>query len=281
MGIYKYHQDLELDINTDVTIMGNFSQHKQWSLYTIVLIQSVIIYLIIQQTFPINFLSFDSAKGQLALFFVLLSIPIIFTIGAVSPDIDLPKDSFQTKMFFRFFLPLLFGFGIGIGFYKIIVSDVFIHGFSSVGLITDEMKNMTSLPFIVAISFGILVALLSFVAVWYIDQKSKHWGFCHSIIFSIILSSVVFIALMGIWGAQYYQLVILQTLAYLLGYWNHLTCDQVYHEIRDKHWNDKRYALKLWSNDWRFDPFIVLAELTSEDGKPHKSKRKKHDHISH
>ena len=261
--------------------MGNFQQHKSWALYTIVLIQSVIIYLIIQKTIPVEFLSFDSAKGQIALFFVLLSVPIIFTIGAVSPDIDLFKDSLQTKLFFRYFLPLLFGFGIGIGFYKVITSGAFVHGFSSAGLLTDEMKNMTSLPFIVAFSFGIIVALLSFVGVWYIDQKSKHWGFCHSIFFSIILSSVVFVALMGIWGAQFYQLVILQTIAYLLGYWNHLTCDQVYHEIRDKHWNDKRYALKLWSNNWRFDPFIILDDLTSEDA-PHKSKvKKKHEHSSH
>ena len=257
--------------------MGNFQQHKSWALYTIVIIQAIVIYLLIQQTFPIDFLTFDSAKGQLALFAVLLSIPFIFVIGAVSPDIDLPKDSLPTKIFFRFFLPVLFGFGIGIGFFKIISSGAFIKGATSSGFITDEMKNMGSFPFVLAVSFGVAVAFIAFIGVWLLDQKSVHWGFCHSIIFSFILSSVVFIALLGIWGTQYYLLVVLQTVSYLTGYWNHLFCDQVYHEIRDKHWPEPRYALKLWSNKWKYDPFIIIDELTSEKD-PKRKHKKAHHH---
>lgn len=257
--------------------MGNFQQHKSWALYTIVIIQSVVIYLVIQKSFPISFLTFDSARGQIALFAVLLSIPFIFIIGAVSPDIDLPKDSVPTKIFFRFFLPILFGFGIGIGFFKIITSDAFVHGAAATGFITDEMKNITSLPFVLAIAFGSIVAIISFFAVWAIDQKSVHWGFCHSIFFSFILSGVVFIALLGIWGTEYSLLVILQTLSYLTGYWNHLFCDQVYHEIRDKHWPEPRYALKLWSNKWKYDPFIIIDKLTSEKN-PNQDHKKSHHH---
>ena len=258
--------------------MGNFQQHKSWALYTIVIIQSIVIYLIIQQSFPVDFLSFDSAKGQLALFAVLLSIPFIFVIGAVSPDIDLPKDSLPTKIFFRFFLPILFGFGIGLGFYKLVSSSVFLHGFTSVGFVSDELKNIGSVPFVLAVTFGSVIALLSFIGVWAIDKKSVHWGFCHSIIFSFILSSVVFVALLGIWGTQFFLLVVLQTLSYLTGYWNHLFCDQVYHEIRDKHWPEPRYALKLWSNKWKFDPFIIIDELTSEKDPKHTHKNKKSHH---
>ena len=254
--------------------MGNFQQHKEWALYTIVIIQAIMIYLVIQQTIPIDFLSFDTAKGQIALFAVLLSIPFIFTIGAVSPDIDLPKDSWETRLFFQFFLPILFGFGIGIGVYRIIT-----HGLSSVGFVSAELSNIASAPFIIAVGFGVVVAFLSFIFVYLLDKKSVHWGFCHSIGFSFVLSGIVFIALLGIWGSQYYLLVILQTLAYLTGYWNHLICDQVYHELRDKHWDNPRYALKIWSNSWNFDPFIVLDELTGGRAKEgHAKKKEVHHH---
>ncbi len=254
--------------------MGNFQQHKSWALYTLVIIQSIIIYLVIQKSFPVSFLSFDSTSGQIALFAVLLSIPFIFVIGAVSPDIDLPKDSWETRLFFQFFLPILFGFGIGIGVYRIIT-----HGFSSTGFVSSELTNMSSLPFIVAVSFGVVVAFLSFIFVYLLDKKSVHWGFCHSIGFSFILSGIVFIALLGIWGSQYYLLVLLQSLAYLTGYWNHLICDQVYHEIRDKHWDNPRYALKIWSNSWTFDPFIIVDELTG--GRAKESHHKVSHHSKH
>lgn len=252
--------------------MGNFHQHVSWSTYTLLIIQSIIIYVLIQKSFTIDFLTFDSAKGQLALFAVLLSIPFIFVIGAVSPDIDLFKDSWETRLFYQFFLPILFGFGIGIGVYRVIT-----HGLSSVGFVSAELTNINSVPFITALCFGVAIACISFIFVYLLDKKSVHWGFCHSIGFSFILSSIVFVALLGIWGSQYYLLVILQTLAYLTGYWNHLVCDQVYHELRDKHWDNPRYALKIWSNSWTFDPFIVLDELTGGRAKDsHNNKKKSH-----
>lgn len=252
--------------------MGNFHQHVSWSTYTLLIIQSVIIYLLIQQIFPISFLKFDTAKSQLALLAVLLSIPFIFVIGAVSPDIDLPKDSMPTKLFYRYFLPLLFGLGVGIGVYRIVTSGV-----ASAGFVTAGMNNIASLPFILAVSFGVIVAFIAFIGVWAIDKKSVHWGFCHSIFFSFILSGLVFVALLGIWGTQYILLVALQSVAYLTGYWNHLFCDQVYHEIRDKQWDNPRFALKLWSNNWNFDPFIILDKLTSEKP-PARAHSKSHSH---
>ena len=86
-----------------------------------------------------------------------------------------------------------------------------------------------------------------------IGKRATHWGRVHSIIFGMLLSAVLFIGLLIV-GVT--DSAVCLSAAFFLGFIYHLIIDQVYHELRLKH--DYRFAFKLWSNTFKYDPFIWI-----------------------
>lgn len=100
----------------------------------------------------------------------------------------------------------------------------------------------------------VLFFLLFPVVGYIISKKSSHWGRVHSIIFGLLLSLFLFIVLALLpfsTGSAFWL-----ALSFFAGYINHLFCDQLYHIGRLK--KGGKYALKLYSNEWRYDPLIIL-----------------------
>lgn len=245
-------------LHSVVRKMGNFNQHVQWALWSIVFIQAGVITILVILSEEINrWMTSGFFTGEYSLLLTVLTVPIIFVFGAIAPDIDLPKDSKITKLFFNYIIPITIGAGVGFGFFR------------GVSYLMEEFglfeSATTDLLIYIAIASALVFAFFGWLGVQLIDRKSHHWGFTHSIVFALFLSFILFLSMWGIWGTSRILWAGIQGLAFFAGYLNHMACDQVYHELRDKHWRSPRYAFKIWSNRWGFDPFILMAEIYSPE----------------
>lgn len=220
--------------------MGNLHQHIHWALWSLTFIQSSIIIILLY--FP-NIILDLSGTDKSSMPLLVLLVPIIFILGTISPDIDLKKESSLTKFLFYFILPLFLGLGsskIIFLLFSIVIS-----------------KKFDTLFFLIFTLIGILF-WSGIIAL--IDAKATHWGRIHSIIAGLILSIIIW-SMTSAWiGENMWSVIV--SLIFFVGYIIHLICDQVYHNIRKKRWNgdDKRYALKFWNNNTRFDPIIGIVD---------------------
>ena len=255
--------------------MGNFHQHVSWSMTTVVFIQVILLYLFLVYAGPIHdILSAVSASTGAAAFLALLTIPIVFIIGAVSPDMELPKESRETDIIGQYFFPILTGIAIGFAVYK---------GIKIVLSTLSVTLPVQYAPVIIAIIAGIFGIILVFVIVFLTDKYAMHWGHLHSVGAAILVSLLVMGSAMVFWGIPWGFLI---GLSYFGGYLNHITCDQFYHDLRDKKWagGPQRYALNLCLNRLLLDPLIIFDNLTGAlrnfySIKPHR-KQKEETHKS-
>lgn len=249
--------------------MGNFHQHVSWAMTTVVVIEVVLLYIFLVYNDAVkSILSATNASVGFGAFLALLTIPVVFIIGAISPDMDLPKESRETDFIGQYIFPILTGIAIGFAVYKGIKI-----------LLTDFGVTLPSqyAPVGIAITAGIFGIILVFIIVFLTDKYAMHWGHLHSIGAATLVSLVVMASAMVFWGIPWGFLI---GLSYFGGYLNHITCDQVYHDIRDKKWagGPQRYAFKLWSNHWWWDPLIILDNLTgagknTNSIKPHRRQK--------
>lgn len=165
----------------------------------------------------------------------ILGIPFLFVIGAIFPDIDLPKDNRITRLIYNWFIPLFVFFS-------------FLYG------ITKVIDNTT-----IATSIAGLVTIFIYYLFWLINNRSAHWGKVHSIFAGILFSTGGFM-LFAMWsGLGGLIWAFLSAFAFFLGYLNHLTCDEWHSFKKGTKWN--RRALKLWKNDWKYDPIIRIIRM--------------------
>lgn len=127
-------------------------------------------------------------------------------------------------------------------------------------------------PLLVAVGTTVLGIFIVYSAIFIIDKTSYHWGKVHSLGMALLASLAVWFISIVFWGFFWGFII---GLAYFAGYVNHLMCDQVYHELRAKNWSSPRYALKLWSNKWSWDPFIILANFFGQPTRRKKRRRKR------
>ncbi|MFW9928772.1 MAG: hypothetical protein ACFFD1_05240 [Candidatus Thorarchaeota archaeon] len=230
--------------------MGNFHQHVSWASYTLITIQILIIY------FILNFEeTLASIIGNNKLnFWSIMTLPALFIIGAISPDVDLPKEAKRTSFLATIVFPIIISIAIGMVVYKGVILLIKQFPFLDVSGLTIYIVSILSA------SIGLVITIS---AILIGDRKAKHWGRVHSIGFGFIISFIIFVITLVFWGISGWVWAFLSGLTFFGGYMDHILCDQAYHELRDKQWKDKRYALKLWSNNWKYDPFIIFDEITS------------------
>ena len=169
--------------------MGSFKQHMLWNALTITVFNTLILTLLVGD-----------------FFFTFLFATILFLIGGIIPDIDLPHKRWFTVMF-----------------------------------------------------TGIVIPIIGF----FIVKRSTHWGKVHSIGFGMLFTSflsffIVFVSLLSGNEPNIIQISLLSG-AFFSGFMCHLIGDQLYHEYHGK--QDYRVALKLWSNNWWFDPLIRIYKV--------------------
>lgn len=253
--------------------MGSFQQHVNWGLLQLSFILSFIIVIIIN--FRVEFSTFiDIVGDEGSTTIAILLIPIIFLVGVISPDVDLPRESRDTSFVAKRLAPVIAGITIGFAMSKIV--DFFLTetevNFSFItiqnplsGII--DTATRTSLGFGWQIAIGVISGIIGlvivFTAIFLTDRYAVHWGAIHSVGAAFILSIPMYIGTF-VWTQDAFSSLVV-ALAFFAGFMNHLVNDQIYHELRDKHWRSPRYALKLWSNTWGWDPFIILAELYSPE----------------
>jgi hypothetical protein len=227
--------------------MGSFQQHVNWAVINLIFILVSIIWIVLQ--FPTdvsNILIEANIQGGWSSFIAVLCIPILFIIGAIAPDIDLPKESRNTRILGKYIFPVFVSLSIGVVIYRIIEK------------ITYQFDVNLSRQFIIILISGTLIGfILVYSLVFICNKRATHWGRIHSIGFALILSSIIAISIY-IWWLSFIWAIILGT-SFGIGYINHLICDQVYHSMKNKHW--ERYAFKLWSNSWKWDPLIIISRL--------------------
>ena len=164
--------------------MGSFKQHMLWNALTIACFNTVILTFIIGDHF-----------------FTFLFATILFLVGGIIPDIDLPHRRWYTTAF-----------------------------------------------------TGIIIPIVGF----FIVKRSTHWGRVHSIGFGMIFTAFLtfFITFMALLSGNEPNIAQISLLSgsFFSGFMCHLIADQLYHEYLFR--ADHRVALKLWSNNWRFDPLI-------------------------
>ena len=165
--------------------------------------------------------TFTAFLGEALNFSMAIAIPIVVVIGTVFPDIDLPKESAITKIIVKILLPVF----------------------------------VCLMP--PALEYGVVLGTVVAFVIWRYEPRWIHWGHMHSLGAALLLS-------LGFGGliALRFRLPIAVILAacFFWGFFLHIFFDQLYHEWNRKDWKDRRYALKLWSNHWRWDPFILLAD---------------------
>lgn len=183
----------------------NFKQHVSFALWIIAIIDSILIASY-----------FDQISVVLA--------PFIFVLGAITPDIDLPKESKETRYLFLYGFPLFV--------FSFLLLDL---GF-----------------------WAILAAILTFLVAKYIDKTTMHWGYVHSVGFMAILSIFVAYIVSVPYGIESGQIV---GIVYAGGFFSHLLGDEIYHQYKGKKdWN--RFSLKIWNNKIWIDPLIILSKIT-------------------
>jgi hypothetical protein len=213
--------------------MGSFKDHVTWALWSLDFILLFIIIIIVE--YP-NLLVEWQNENSVSLI-AILGIPFLFVVGAIFPDIDLPKDNKVTRLVFRYFIPI----------------------FTMMSVIYGLNKLYPDLMFRYFFIVALLVIFIATTLMYLIDSRSVHWGRIHSIFAGILFSTGGFL-LFAMWsGMNGLIWAFISALAFFLGYLSHLMCDEWHSLKKGTKWN--RRALKLWSNDWRFDPIIRIVRM--------------------
>jgi hypothetical protein len=236
--------------------MGSFSQHVGWATATLFLVLSFALWSVIEVNKytianPTSWVSvlWEQLFARIDNSFLgIMSGPFTFIVGAVLPDIDLRHS--RAKGLARWGIPIFVG-----TMSSLVILPV---AYSALNALEPSLQ-LGNWRYLMLMMIPVLVMLLTFVLVLLVGRLSMHWGKVHSIGAALIFSLVLLVLVLPVdllWS-------LILALCLFSGYVEHLLVDQIYHELRLKEWAvDDRFALKLWSNSWRFDPLIILFGMS-------------------